>query len=45
MIRSNLTYLEPELMDIVRLFPEAEELEIFHEFIAAENKKRFPCGR
>lgn len=44
MIRSNLTYLEPELMDIVRLFPEAEELEIFHEFIAAENKNVFRAG-
>lgn len=30
MIRSNLNYLEPDFMDIVRLFPEAEEPEIFH---------------
>lgn len=30
MIRSTQPFLEPELMDIVRLFPEAEELEIFH---------------
>lgn len=44
MIRSNLPYLEPELMDIIRLFPEAEELEIFHEFIADENKNIFRIG-
>ena len=40
MIRSNLAYLEPELMDIIRLFPEAEELEIFHEAEGAVNKFR-----
>ncbi len=32
MIHSSLSYLEPELMDIVRLFPKAEELEIFHAY-------------
>ncbi len=31
MITSNLEYLIPELMDVVRLFPEAESLEIEHE--------------
>ena len=36
MIHSNLPYLEPELMDIVRLFPEAEE-DIFHEFTGEAN--------
>ena len=36
MIHSNLPYLEPELMDIVRLFPEAEE-DIFHEFAGQAN--------
>ena len=36
MIRSNLAYLEPELMDIVRLFPEAEEV-IFHDFDGKKN--------
>lgn len=40
MIRSNLPYLEPELMDIVRLFPEAEKLEIFHSFGKARNTFR-----
>ena len=30
-MRSNVTYLEPELMDVVRLFPEAEFFEISHE--------------
>ena len=36
MIRSNIPYLEPELMDIVRLFPEAEEV-IFHDFSDGAN--------
>ena len=36
MISSNLAYLQPELMDIVRLFPEAEEV-IFHEYTGTQN--------
>lgn len=31
MITSNLEYLIPDLMDVIRLFPEAEKLEIAHE--------------
>ena len=37
MIESNLAYLQPELMDIIRLFPEAEALEIFHEYTGTQN--------
>ena len=40
MIHSNLSYLEPELMDIIRLFPEAEELEIFHGLVGDTNQFR-----
>lgn len=40
MIHSNLSYLEPELMDIIRLFPEAEGLEIFHDFKETVNQFR-----
>ncbi len=42
MIFSTLSYLEPELMDVIRLFPEAEELEIYHE--KGEKENRFRIG-
>ena len=32
MLKSNINYLEPELMDVVRLFSGAETLEIQHTF-------------
>lgn len=37
MIRSNVPCLEPDLMDIVRLFPEAEEPEIVHTLKNGDN--------
>lgn len=37
MIFSNLSFLQPELCDIIRLFPKAEELEIFHEYEKGHN--------
>ena len=40
MVTSNLAYLESELMDVVRLFPGAEELSIIHNVLPGEKVYR-----
>lgn len=42
MIRCDQAFLQPELMDVVRLFEGAEELEITHE-MRYENERFFNC--
>lgn len=44
MISSSVPELDPDLMDIVRLFPEAEELDLFHAFGKDFHQSVFQIG-